>query len=186
MERPLVVGHSLGGVVAQLLAERTSRVTGLVSIEGNLASEDCTLTRPIAALGSRQAARELLAQTAASCLASPLPGYREYGENLERRVDPRAFFDYGRSLVTLSNSGNLLARFLALRIPRLLVCGERSHAPSYLGALASAAVPVAVIAGAAHFPTWTHPDELWAAMVSWFSPNGDHESCSSMLDNTLA
>lgn len=174
MKQPLVVGHSLGGVVALLLAERTGVCArGLVTIEGNLAAEDSTLSRRTASLTSPGGARALLRETADLCRASNLPGYPEYGEALARRLRASAFYDYGRSLVTLSDDGDLLARFLALRIPRLLVIGERSRVPSYVGVLERAAVPVAVIARAAHFPAWSNPRALWGTVAA-FLRTPDH------------
>ena len=43
-----LIGHSMGGLVGLLLAERhPARVVGFVNIEGNLAPEDCVFSRQI-------------------------------------------------------------------------------------------------------------------------------------------
>ncbi|MBL4672615.1 MAG: alpha/beta hydrolase, partial [Arenicella sp.] len=42
----ILLGHSMGGVVATILAERIpERVTCLVNIEGNMGSKDCFWSR---------------------------------------------------------------------------------------------------------------------------------------------
>lgn len=49
IERCHLIGHSMGGLTALMLADRNpATVVSLVNIEGNLAPEDCFLSRQIA------------------------------------------------------------------------------------------------------------------------------------------
>ncbi len=48
VDRFHVVGHSMGGLTALLLADRDpARVVSFVDIEGNVAPEDCFLSRQV-------------------------------------------------------------------------------------------------------------------------------------------
>jgi pimeloyl-ACP methyl ester carboxylesterase len=53
LERFVITGHSMGGAVALLYAEKyRPRTAGFINIEGNLAAEDCFFSRKIAQLNS--------------------------------------------------------------------------------------------------------------------------------------
>ncbi len=120
---PVLIGHSQGGVLATLIAERTA-VRAVVNIDGNLTIGDCTFSLtakdyPAAEFATHGFAamrddiyrdglieRALRGYHAAMCLASPAVFHRNAVE-----------------LVAASERGDLAARFAALRCPKLFVAG---------------------------------------------------------------
>ncbi|MBA2544619.1 MAG: alpha/beta fold hydrolase [Deltaproteobacteria bacterium] len=131
---PVLIGHSQGGVLATLVAERTA-VRAVVNIDGNLTIGDCTFSLTAKRYTAEQfaahgfaamrddvyrdglVARALRGYHAAMCLASP-----------------EVFHRNASDLVAASERGDLASRFVALRCPKLFIAGsphgicERSRA----------------------------------------------------------
>jgi pimeloyl-ACP methyl ester carboxylesterase len=124
-ERPkaLVVGHSMGGVLGTLLAERGA-LRAVVNIDGNISRGDCTFSGKAAAYtvedfrahgfaAMRDAVyRDGLAQ-------APLRGYHAAMCN----ASPEVFYGHACDLVTMSLREDLAPRFGALTVPALYLAG---------------------------------------------------------------
>ena len=119
----VLIGHSMGGVLATLAAERTA-VRGVVDVDGNLSRGDCVF--------SAEAAR----YTAEDFVAHGLAAMREHvfadaRENPALRLyhgalclaSPHAFHRNATDLVRLSTEETLAARLAALSVPTLFVAG---------------------------------------------------------------
>jgi pimeloyl-ACP methyl ester carboxylesterase len=158
-----VIGHSLGGAAALLLAIRQpERVRRLVSVEGNLAPEDCAFySRRVfleCFLGDEEGfMKRLLEPLARSCET----GERRAAAKLRRNVEDAAFFDYCRSLVGYCDHAPLLQDFLQLGIPRLYVRGDCSPRGTVGQTLERAGVPVGTIPASGHFPFWSNESAYW-------------------------
>jgi pimeloyl-ACP methyl ester carboxylesterase len=107
-----LVGHSMGGVLATLIAERAP-VRAVVNIDGNVSSGDCTFSGRALEVGFAQLKSEVLGKPgvpstyyAAMCFASP-----------------DMFHRHARDLVELSATEQLAPRFAALRVPALFIAG---------------------------------------------------------------
>jgi pimeloyl-ACP methyl ester carboxylesterase len=131
---PVIAGHSMGGVLAQLVAERT-RVAAVIDIDGNLTRGDCTFSA------------QAVAQTAADFAAR---GFDRMRDEVYRRgltepamrgyhagmlaASPAVFHHHAVELVALSETETLAPRLAALAIPTLVIAGvpggicERSRA----------------------------------------------------------
>lgn len=164
---PLVAGHSMGGVLAQYVAERT-RVAGVIDIDGNLTRGDCTFSA------------QALAYSRADFLAQGFdvmrdelykrgiadPALRGYYVGM-RMADPSVFHRHATELVAISETEVLVERFAALRVPVLFIAGvpggicERSrtllskHGMRWVG-----------IEPAGHWPFIDQPDAFAAAVRS--------------------
>lgn len=118
-----VIGHSMGGVLATLLAERTA-VRGVINVDGNISRGDCTFSaaaqayslddfraRGFAALRNQVYADgatrpELRGYHAAMCFASP-----------------EMFYRHACDLVEMSSTNTLAARLAAVKTKKLFVAG---------------------------------------------------------------
>jgi pimeloyl-ACP methyl ester carboxylesterase len=121
--RPTLVGHSMGGVLAQLIAERIA-VRAVVDVEGNLSAGDCTFS-------AKAAAYTLDNFVAFGFSAMRAQVYDDGRTDMALRAyfaamvlaSPHAFHRHALDLVAMSEPETLVARLAALRAPVLFVAG---------------------------------------------------------------
>jgi pimeloyl-ACP methyl ester carboxylesterase len=132
--RPALIGHSMGGVLATLIAERIA-VRAVVDVDGNLSRGDCTQSAKAAAYSlddfvayGFSAMRAEVYEDGRTDLA--LRGYHA----AMTMASPQVFHHHALELVAMSEPEALVARLAALRVPVLFVAGvpggicERSRA----------------------------------------------------------
>jgi pimeloyl-ACP methyl ester carboxylesterase len=163
----VVVGHSLGGVLGQLLAERhPGLVLALVDVDGNKAGADAVFSGRAAAepLEEFVAAgfdrlREAVYRTGRKERAQ-----RGYYASL-RLADPRVFHRHSVDLVALSHGEDLATRLAALPMPKYYVAGAPGGASARsLELLRRAGVPTIAIAPSGHWPFLDQPT-LFATLL---------------------
>src|SRR5690606_20316406 len=118
-----IIGHSMGGVLCTLVAERTA-VRTVVNIDGNLTRGDCTFSAAASAYSEgdfiARGLSELRAQVYADGASKPpLRGYHA----AMCFASPAMFHRHARELVELSSAGTLGPRLAALHVPKLFVAG---------------------------------------------------------------
>jgi pimeloyl-ACP methyl ester carboxylesterase len=162
-----LVGHSMGGLTALLLAiEDPGRILSFVDIEGNLAPEDCFLSRQVLTHPSDNAQRffdGFIERTR----RSPFFSSARYAANLRHKVRPGAVRGIFESMVDLSDNGDLMAKFLALPFPRMFMYGEQNASLSYLPTLAGGGVELAEIPSSGHFPMYSNPVAMWERIAEF-------------------
>ena len=121
--RPALIGASMGGVLATLIAERNA-VRAVVNIDGNISLGDCNFS-------GKAAAYSLDDFIAAGFAAMRADVYEAGRTDLALRgyhaalsaASPRVFHRHARELVELSRAEQLAPRLAALRAPSLFVAG---------------------------------------------------------------
>jgi pimeloyl-ACP methyl ester carboxylesterase len=167
----IIIGHSMGGLVALLYAEKYGEhVKGFINVEGNLASEDCFFSREVVLHSFDYFSKTSLKELKHRLANSPNRGFQKYAENLERASE-KAYFDSSPSLVAYSEHGNLIQRFLALRAPKLFVYGSENRALSYLPALKASGCEMAEIPASNHFPFHDNPRAFYHAIAAFLERN---------------
>ncbi|MCP3970805.1 MAG: alpha/beta hydrolase [Rhodobacteraceae bacterium] len=174
LEQFHLAGHSMGGLTALMLAQtQPDRVHSFIDIEGNVAPEDCFLSRqiiehptptPDAFLeGFRDRVRQR-------------PGYSSalYAAALPIKVRPTTFRPIFASMVDLSDNVPLMDIMAGLPCPRVFVHGEQNRHLSYLDHLSEIGVEVVEIPHSGHFPMYSNPPELWAAMAGFLARQEAH------------
>ncbi|KAJ5433419.1 uncharacterized protein N7458_012575 [Penicillium daleae] len=157
-----LMGHSMGGLTALILAHQNhDRVLSFVDIKGNLAPEDCFLSRQIFTFSADDPEAffdEFIDRTRkAKSYASPL-----YASTLRARVRAGAVRPIFESMVHLSDHGDLMDKFLGLPCPKMFMFGEENRGLSYLGRLEEEeGVELAMIEGSGHFPMYSNPVEMY-------------------------
>lgn len=162
-----VVGHSLGGLTALLLAHREpGRVLSFVNIKGTLAPEDCAPTRQLL---SHQEPGDLFHRFVEGIRHSQ--GYSSglYGANLPYKIRPGAVPGILRSVVELADHGELLTKFLALPIPKMYLYGEECASLSYLPLLDANGVELAEIPHSGHLPMYSNPVATWKRIAGFYA-----------------
>lgn len=162
----ILVGHSMGGLVALLYAEKhCENVRGFINVEGNLASRDSTISRRVTKYGFDEFKDILFQIFKEKLLATRNVGFKKHVEILEKyssESSKKAFFDYSPSLMEYSDSCNLIQRFSGIKIPTIFVYGsENSNRISYIKDLKKAGCKIAEISGSNHFPHYDNPKEFY-------------------------
>ncbi|WP_432175588.1 alpha/beta fold hydrolase [Streptomyces sp. Tue6028] len=169
IDRFHVVGHSMGGLTALLLADKDpGRVASFTNIEGNVAPEDCFLSRQILT-HSHDDPEEFLARFAERVGDSRFYGSALYSSSLPHKVRAGAVRAIFESMVDFSDHGKLLDRFLGLPAPKMFMYGEQNNTLAYLPALAEGGVELAEIKHCAHFPMYSNPLQMWAHIADLVS-----------------
>jgi pimeloyl-ACP methyl ester carboxylesterase len=171
IERFHLVGHSMGGLTALMLADaHPDRVLSFVDIEGNIAPEDCFLSRQIALYPQTDPER-FLEDFIERARHAPAYASALYAASLRHKVRPAAVRGIFESMVQLSDHGGLMERFLGLACPRMFMYGAQNAALSYLPHIEASGVQLAEIPHCGHFPMYSNPLAMWAA-IERFMPAG--------------
>ncbi len=172
--RVVLIGHSLGGVIATLVAERRPAwLAGIVNVEGNLTEADCFLSGAAAAASSPMDWYEhLLAEVRAEGVKHE--AMRCYADGLTL-ADRRTFFRCSRDLVRLCEHDGLGQRYRALSVPRLYCHGDTVLTPS-LDFLDRAGESREGFPGAGHWVQLDASESLSKSLFSWLA---DHEGTGS-------
>ncbi|WP_284232412.1 alpha/beta fold hydrolase [Arenivirga flava] len=169
MKRVHLVGHSMGGLTALRLATaRPDLVASIVSIEGNLAPEDCFLSRQIIDHDHADATH-FLTEFRDRVARSRYAASALYTAGLPAKVRAEVVRPIFESMVELSDHAPLLDDFLAIAAPRMLMHGDQNATLSYLPALRDAGVDVTEISMSGHFPMYSNPLEMWARLSAFIT-----------------
>jgi pimeloyl-ACP methyl ester carboxylesterase len=164
-----LVGHSMGGLTALMLASaHPDRVLSFCNIEGNIAPEDCFLSRQICDCPAEDPqafpAGFIARASKAPAWSSPL-----YPAGLAHKVRPEAVRTIFTSKVDLSDNANLMDRFLGLPCPRMFMYGDPNASLSYLSEIAARGVELAGIPQCGHFPMNSNPPEMWRRLTRFLT-----------------
>ena len=163
-----LVGHSMGGLTALILAHHIpDRVLSFINIEGNIAPEDCFLSRQIIEQPAPDAEvffEHFIERTLYTpAFSSPL-----YSVNLRHKVRAQAVPGIFSSMVDLSDHGDLMDKFLSLPCPKMFMYGEQNRNLSYLDYIQSKGVRLSEISECGHFPMYSNPPMMWREITDFF------------------
>ncbi|KAL3423296.1 alpha beta hydrolase protein [Phlyctema vagabunda] len=161
IEKFHLVGHSMGGLTALVLADTyPDRILIFIDIKGNLAPEDCFLSRQIFQYPSGDVHvffNDFIERTRRSASFSSAI----YAATLRHKVQPGVVRGIFESMVELSDNGDLLTKYLALPCPKMFMYGHENRTLSYLPRLGANGVELAEIEHSGHFPMYSNPVEMW-------------------------
>ena len=167
IQRFHLVGHSMGGLTALLLAhQEPHRVLSFTDIEGNLAPEDCFLSRQILTHPSDDDGvflDDFAERARRSCSSSSAL----FAASLRHKVRPGAVPGIFQSMVDLSDRDDLMLKFLTLPCPRMFMYGEENSTLSYLAKLAAGGVELAEIPHSGHWPMYANPVAMWKRIAAF-------------------
>jgi pimeloyl-ACP methyl ester carboxylesterase len=137
-----------------------------IDIEGNLAPEDCFLSRQILTHPDDDA-DNFLAAFAERARGSDESSSALYATRVREAVDPRVVRGVFESMVDASDHADLLSRMLGLNAPRMFMYGEQNAHLSYLPRLRAGGVELASIPHSGHWPMYAHPVAMWQAIADF-------------------
>jgi len=163
-----LVGHSMGGLTGLMLADaHPGRVLSFSSIEGNVAPEDCFLSRQILTHADPDPERFLDAFEARA-LHAPAAGSALFAASLRWKVRAAVVAPIFTSMVDLSDNAGLLDRFLGLPCPVMFMHGDENAGLTYLPRLRAEGAKVAAIPACGHFPMYSNPPAMWSELQAFF------------------
>jgi 2-succinyl-6-hydroxy-2,4-cyclohexadiene-1-carboxylate synthase len=169
--RPVVVGHSMGGVLASMLAKRfgPDLVRAVVNIEGNVSLGDCQYSGRVAS----DSLEDFLA-TGRDCLLDDL--YRRGVEDRAHRgyfvsmrlAQPDMVYLHSQDLVKRSKEESLVGQMSQLRLPLLYIAGfPNGVCQRSLELLEESGLTFLRIEGSGHWPFLDQPTECAKAIDDW-------------------
>ena len=164
-----LAGHSMGGLTALMLAHQIpDRVLSFIDIEGNIAPEDCFLSRQIIehpAPNAESFFDDFIERTVhTSAYSSPL-----YSASLRHKIRAEAVEGIFSSMVFLSDHGDLMDKFLGLPCPKMFMYGEQNRGLSYLRHIESRGVRLSEISECGHFPMYSNPPMMWREIAGFLN-----------------
>ena len=164
-----LIGHSMGGLTALYLAKRApDRVRSFVNIEGNLAPEDCFLSRQIVSHGGDHDPEEFFDRFVERTRRAPAYSNALYAASLRHKVRAGAVPGIFTSMVQLSDEEDLMGVFLGLPFPRMFIYGELNSGLSYLPRLQENGVELAEIPYCGHFPMYSNPPAMYGRLEEFY------------------
>jgi pimeloyl-ACP methyl ester carboxylesterase len=142
------------------------RVLSFIDIEGNIAPEDCFLSRQVVD-HPREDPERFFADFIERTRCSPAYASALYAASLPHKVRARAVPGIFRSMVELSDHGDLMDKFLGLPCPKMFMYGAQNASLSYLGHIQEHGVQLAEIPDCGHFPMYSNPPEMWKALAAF-------------------
>lgn len=169
-----LVGHSMGGLTALMLASQLSqRVLSFTDIEGNIAPEDCFLSRQIHQYPADSAV-QFFDDFVERALHAPAYASALYSASLSHKVRAEAVSGIFKSMVELSDNAGLMEKFLGMPFPRMFMYGEQNSHLSYLKHIESHGVRLAKIADCGHFPMYSNPVAMWKSLAEFVKLSERH------------
>jgi pimeloyl-ACP methyl ester carboxylesterase len=166
-ERFHLVGHSMGGLTALMLAHKCpDRVLSFVDIEGNIAPEDCFLSRQIIDYPQSDP-QKFLDDFIERTRQAPAYASALYAASLCHKVRAGAVRGIFESMVDLSDNGDLMSKFISLPCPKMFMYGEQNATLSYLSYIRAHGVRLAEIPYCAHFPMYSNPVLMWREIAGF-------------------
>lgn len=159
-----VVGHSMGGAIGLLLADRISdRLVSLINVEGNLIGQDCgLLSRKTASVSLKEFKKGVFQNSRLAVQSLEGPGSRLWVE-WSSKVDLLGFYRSSKSLVEWSDSGKLLRKFLGLEVSKAYFYGEKNSNKEVLAGLQG--VSRISISHSGHFVMNDNPAEFYSKLA---------------------
>ncbi|KAH7178899.1 Alpha/Beta hydrolase protein [Fusarium sp. MPI-SDFR-AT-0072] len=143
-----LVGHSMGGLVSNLLAQRQASSVLHYSSDDPEAFVDAFIER------TRQ---------------SPLYGNGLYAASFRSKVQAAVVPPTFESMVDCTDNGRLLEAFENFNFPRMYMFGEQYASLSYLPRLVKAGVELAEIPHSGHFVMYSNPVAMWEQIAQLVS-----------------
>lgn len=162
-----LVGHSMGGLTALMIAHKyPDRVVSFTNIEGNIAPEDCFLSRQIIQYPYDEA-EEFFEHFIERTRHAPAYSSALYASSLRHKVQAGAVRGIFESMVHLSDHADLMSKFLGLPFPKMFMYGDQNNNLTYLNHIQSEGVRLEEIPNCGHFPMYSNPPLMWNAIADF-------------------
>jgi hypothetical protein len=94
-------------------------------------------------------------------------GYYIIANNLELNTNIKSYYSYSFQTAEYSATGNLLAQFIDLRIPKVFIYGKKNRSLSYIPTLIANDINVKELRDSDHFIFYDNPAQLYEVIVKF-------------------
>lgn len=165
-----IVAHSMGGAVGVLLAEQLPELQSFVNIDGNLIKGDGGLiSRNIAGLPFEEFRDREFDSLRQQMTRSKGVGFQRWVTQ-SRQSDLLAFHKSAQSLVTWSDSGQLLEKYNRLPVRKVFVFGDRNKEMNVLSRLNPN--ETLMISNSGHFSMNDSSNEFYPKIAAFIKKTG--------------
>lgn len=157
----------MGGLTALPLADaHPEQVLSFTTIEGNIAPEDCFLSRQIIehAHPDPDVFFDMFVER---MRRQPAFASALFATSLRHKVRASAVRGIFSSMVELSDHRGLMDRFLNLPCPKMFMYGDQNASLSYLADIEAKGVRLAEIPSSGHFPMYSNSPAMWRKLASF-------------------
>jgi pimeloyl-ACP methyl ester carboxylesterase len=144
------------------------RVLSFTNIEGNVAPEDCFLSRQIIVYPAANA-NEFFERFIERTLHTPAYSSPLYSASLKHKIRAEAVEGIFTSMVDLSDHGELMDKFVNLPCPKMFMHGEQNSGLSYLSYIKSKGVRLSEISECGHFPMYANAPMMWREIADFLN-----------------
>jgi len=153
-----LVAHSMGGAIGILLADMLDTLDTFINVEGNLIGSDCSVSRKTVSVSLEEFRDGFFEKLRHNAWKHDSRGSQVWAA-LSEHSDITGFYRSAQSLVKLSDSGELLRRFLLLQFKKVYIYGEENAGAEAITHLQG--IPTVCIPKSGHFPMSDNPDEFY-------------------------
>jgi pimeloyl-ACP methyl ester carboxylesterase len=159
----ILCGTSMGGLTTLLYLKRggLEKVKAYINIEGNLMPEDCMFSSKVVTYDYDIFRSQIFPNTIVDMKNNGNTGYHIIANNLQLNTNIRSYYNYSFQTVKYSSTGELLAQYMAMKIPRVFIYGQENRTLSYLPELLQNGMDVREISNSNHFVFYDNPKELY-------------------------
>ena len=171
LDRFSLVTHSMGGIIGIELAEMIpDRVDSFINAEGNITTEDCTVSGRVANMDAAQFAQRGCEELKRSMADESEKNHdiilKEYLKDFSRAT-PESLHRSSVSTVLESNSGHLLERFARLPMYKCYIYGDKNKEIYPAEAkLKKMLVPLYYVSGSDHSMMKENPREFYTLVLN--------------------
>jgi pimeloyl-ACP methyl ester carboxylesterase len=162
-ERIVLFGHSMGGVVGQIICEKYPRLIGaFINVEGNISFEDCSFSSRVGTYSLEDWLEQGYKKIRDAVFSAGLSdaAMRRYYLSV-KMCDPEAFRLNGMELVEMSRTEELAEKMAKLDIPHIYLLGNpRGTGKHSRSLLTRAGVPWRAIENSGHWPFIDERDQF--------------------------
>lgn len=165
-----LIGHSTGGLVALKYIVKYGDIDGFISVEGNLAPENCVFSRKVVASKNfDEFKNKTWPELKNNLRSSKNLGFQEWAKTLEK-ASAKAFYDYCSWVVKYSDDPNTFNEYLNLKIPHLYIYGSENKVNlTFLKKFKELGCKIEEISDSNHFSFYDNPEEFYAVVAKFLS-----------------
>jgi pimeloyl-ACP methyl ester carboxylesterase len=160
----------MGGLVALKYIVKYGGINSFISVEGNLAPENCVFSRQVVASKNFDIFKDKTwLELKTNLKSSKNQGFQKWAI-MQEKASAKAFYDYCHWIVKNCDDPKTINNYLHLKIPHLYIYGsENKETLTFLKKFKNEACNTTEISKSNHFPFYDNPEEFYSVITKFLS-----------------